>query len=361
MDQELENGDAALLKGTGPSGYADRVLPDSIDHTRPRSDSRPLLEPDGQTRPGKHTRFFDYIFLARPMILIPVWTFFLLGAYHAGISGPVEGKPIELISGLTAFTLLLGAIYIINQITDRRSDLANNKLFLISQSIVSLKAAWIETVSLVAASFITGWLFLPPRFVLILVLSLILGVLYSIEPVRLKKRPFLDVLANAAGNGILNTLAGWIAAGAPLSGWTVLLPYPLAVASVHLSTTLADIEGDRDSGLRTSGVALGMKKGIIISASLMAAASVAAALSGNKLALYATLLSLPAYFIKARTGDDNLPVKDPLLPARMATLIFSVAAGLFFKFYLPLLAIVIFCTRIYYKRRFGVKYPSLRT
>ena len=44
----------------------------------------------------------DYIFLMRPMILIPVWTFFLLGAYHgsAVATGPVRVS--HLLAGLFA-------------------------------------------------------------------------------------------------------------------------------------------------------------------------------------------------------------------------------------------------------------------
>ncbi len=300
----------------------------------------------------------DYLFLLRPMILIPVWTFYLLGAYHGATIAGMQLQPARLLIGLVSFTALLGAIYIINQISDREVDLANRKLFLISHSIVPLWSAWVETSLLIASAFLLGLLFLPIRFVIVLLVSLALGAAYSLEPLRFKRRPVLDVLASAAGNGILNTLAGWIAIGAPLSEWAILLPYPLAVASVHLATTIADIEGDRSLGFRTSGVVLGAWKGVIVSTGLMTAAIVTAFIVHNRLAFYASLFSLPMFLIPARYSGKATQKMNVLLPVKVATLIFSVTAGFLFPLYIPFLAAVILLTRVYYKRRFGIVYPG---
>ena len=234
--------------------------------------------PDGNDRPpwfGSPSRLQDYLFLMRPMILIPVWTFYLLGAYHGMRAGDRAVDVRRLLVGIVSFTALMGAIYIVNQIADRDVDRANRKLFLIPDAIISVRSAWIEAALLVALSFLLA-LFLPVRFMIVLAASLVLGAAYSLDPFRLKKRAVLDVLANAAGNGILNTIAGWVAIGAPSDGWHVLIPYPLAVAAVHLTTTLADIEGDAAFGFRTSGVLLGARAGLRAATVLMAAAAVAA-------------------------------------------------------------------------------------
>jgi 4-hydroxybenzoate polyprenyltransferase len=310
--------------------------------------------------PGAGARFLDYVFLLRPMILIPVWTFFLLGAHHGAAAAGVRADGPRLLAGLFSFTALLGAIYVVNQIADREADLAGNKLFLLSKGIVSARAAWIEAAALVAASFGTALLFLPLAFSGILAGSLALGAAYSLEPVRLKRRPVLDVLANAVGNGILNTLAGWVAAGAPAGGWPSLAPYPLAVASVHLATTLADIEADSKVGFRTSGAALGVSRGLFVSTALMGGAVVAAYLAGNRPALAASIVSLPFFLIPVRTVTTPARNADALIPAKAATLVFSAAAGFLFPLYLPALAAVIALTRLYYARRFGIAYPSFR-
>ena len=305
-------------------------------------------------------KFADYIFLLRPMILIPVWTFYLLGAHHA--VSPL-GRPmakLPFLAGLISFTALLGAVYIMNQVADRRVDLERNKLFLIPRRIISTTAAWIECIVLIAAAFILGLVFLPLGFSLVLVFSLALGAAYSLEPVRLKRRPLVDVLANAAGNGLLNTLAGWIASGAPLHGWTVLLPYPLAVASVHLTTTLGDREADARAGLRTSGVVIGKRMGLMTATILMAIAAAVAQAVGNRPALIASLVSLPFYLVPGRFAREPETSADPLLPAKMATVIFSVAAGFLFPLYLPILVVIVLLTRLYYRRRFDFEYPTLR-
>jgi 4-hydroxybenzoate polyprenyltransferase len=314
--------------------------------------------PSGE--PRANARPLDYVFLLRPMILIPVWTFFLLGAHHGAAAAGTAIDAFRLLAGLFSFTALLGAIYIVNQIADRDADFAANKLFLLSKGIVPVRAAWIEAAALVAVSFGAALLFLPIVFSGILAASLALGAAYSLEPVRLKRRPVLDTLANAIGNGVLNTLAGWVAAGAPVGGWPSLAPYPFAVASVHLATTLADAEADARMGFRTSGAALGVSRGLFVSTALMGGAVVAAYRAGNMPALAASILSLPFFLIPVRSVTGPARAGDVLVPVKTATLFFSVAAGFLFPVYIPFLAAVILLTRLYYRRRFGIDYPSFR-
>jgi 4-hydroxybenzoate polyprenyltransferase len=309
---------------------------------------------------NKKAFWLDYFFLPRPMILIPVSTFFLLGVYHGKNATENSIVIINLLYGILSFTALIGAIYIINQITDKKTDLANNKLFLIPREIISVKAARIEAVILIIISFFTAILFLSKAFIIILLLSLLLGLAYSIEPFRFKKRPILDVASNAVGNGILNIFAGWIVTGYQIAGWEILLPYPFAVASVHLVTTIADIEGDRKNNLKTSGVVLGQRKGIIISVILMGLAVITALLVNNKTALSASLFSLPFYFVPVLTKTAHLSQSRILFPAKISTLIFSVVAGVLFRFYLPCLAVIVLLTYLYYKFRFQIAYPSLK-
>lgn len=311
---------------------------------------------DSGVEPG--AKAADYLFLMRPIILIPVWTFYLLGAHH-GRDPASSGAPAQsLLIGALSFTLLIGAAYIVNQITDRESDRLNRKLFLISDGIVPVRTAWIETCMLGAMALAAG-AFVSLPFFFLLLFGALLGAAYSIEPLRLKRRPGLDVAANAVGNGIINTLAGWIAAGGSTAGLPVLAPYPLAVASVHLATTLADIGGDSGMGLRTTGVAIGARRGLFASAALMAAAAGLAWAVGNRPAFYASLLSLPC-FISALGRLRAAPAAgELLLPAKVATLVFTAAAGIIFWPFIPFVIAVLWCTRIYYRRRFGIVYPSL--
>lgn len=310
--------------------------------------------------PPGPARIPDYIFLMRPMILIPVWTFYLLGAWHGLDLSGASTPRLPFLIGLVSFTALLGAIYIINQISDRETDQRGGKLFLLSHSIITNRAAALEAALLASFSIVLGFLFMPAGFNIVLILGLGLGLAYSVEPVRLKKRSVIDVLANAVGNGVLNTLAGWTAVGAPLEGLEALIPYPLAVASVHLTTTLADIDSDASCGLRTSGVALGAKRGIALAVGLMAAAIAAASAVDNRPAFYASLLSIPVFLIPARSSKREHIVSSILLPAKAATLIFAVTAGFLFPLYIPFLAAIVLVTRLYYRSRFGIIYPGLK-
>ena len=311
------------------------------------------------TIPSGPARFADFIFLLRPIILIPVWTFYLLGAWHGSAASGSAIRLYPLLAGLVSLTAIFGAIYIINQITDRETDRANNKLFLVSHSIIPLRSAWIEATVLIVCAFAISLLLMPIAFTLILIISLALGIAYSVEPVRFKRRPVLDVLSNAVANGILNTLAGWIATGAPLENLEILAPYPLAVASVHLATTLADIEGDRANGIKTSGVVLGVSRGTVLATGLMVAAVIAATVVDNRPAFYASLISLPLFLIPARAAKRKVGATAVLLPVKGATLIFSVTAGFLFPLYIPTLVVVILLTQLYYRRRFNMSYPSL--
>ena len=311
------------------------------------------------TIPPGPARFWDFLFLLRPMILVPVWTFYLLGAHHGS---DATGRAIPLLPfavGLLSFTALLGAIYILNQITDRETDRANNKLFLVSHSIIPLRSAWTEAALLVLFSFALSLWLMPISFTVILAVSLALGIAYSVDPLRFKRRPLLDILASGVGSGVLNTLAGWTAVGAPLEGLMILSPYVLAVASVHLVTTLADIEGDRANGMKTSGVLLGVRKGTITAAALMVGAVALATAFDNRPAFYASLISLPLFLLPARVAQGEPARGAVLLPAKGATLVFSVTAGFLFPLYIPALVLLVFLTRLYYKRRFGMPYPSL--
>ena len=311
------------------------------------------------TIPSGPARLLDFVFLLRPMILIPVWTFYLLGAWHGSVSSGLDIQLQSFYAGIISMTALLGAIYIINQIVDRETDRANNKLFLVSHSIIPLRAAWIEALLLIVGAFLVSLTLVSVPFALLLLLSLALGVAYSAEPLRLKRRAVLDVLSNAAGIGILNTLAGWIATGASLERLEVLAPYPFAVASVHLMTALADIEGDRACGMKTSGVTLGKKKATALAIILMATSTLIATAVGNNPAFYAALVSLPLFIIPARASQRKAGASVLLLPAKGTTLIFSVTAGFLFPLYILFIAVVIILTRVYYLKRFSMTYPSL--
>ena len=200
----------------------------------------------------KTLRAYDFFFLMRPILFIPLWASMFLG-YAAGSEVPsfsINLLPSSLFwINLLSYTLLMGAVYVVNQIYDRESDLINNKLFLIPYEIIKTEWAWIFAGVLVILSFIISLLFSTFDFTIILFLSLILGAMYSVPPFQFKARPFIDALSNGAGYGILAYLAGW-AAATPITISALLYSLPLFffVIAVFLNTTVPDIEGDKKAG-----------------------------------------------------------------------------------------------------------------
>src|SRR3989337_2574596 len=83
-------------------------------------------------------KIWDYIFLARPVLMLPGWSIILLAHQRSSQNSATTGR---LILTMLAATLLYGGVYIVNQIFDRETDRINKKLFLLSEGYISLKAA----------------------------------------------------------------------------------------------------------------------------------------------------------------------------------------------------------------------------
>jgi 4-hydroxybenzoate polyprenyltransferase len=202
-------------------------------------------------------KIFDHIFLLRPTLWVPVWTFFLLGVYQGRIVSMERIHTPRIALAFILYTLLMGATYILNQIVDIESDRANKKLYLLPEGHIRVSHAWVELVGLFALSWVLAISF-SAQFKILLLVSMILGILYSACPFGFKGRPILDLLSNALGYGVLAFSLGWVTV-APFSGATLLhsLPYFFAVGAVFINTTIPDIKGDKSAGEITTGVFLG--------------------------------------------------------------------------------------------------------
>lgn len=301
----------------------------------------------------------DYFFLLRPMILIPVWLFLLLGHYHAlEAIGAYRWfdqlcPDLDLAVVFIAFTLLVGGIYVNNQIHDQETDRKNRKLFLICDGYVSLKKAWgyqgiVQGLAL--ASCIYFW---NVTYLWVILASILLGFLYNTPPFKLKGRPVLDILANGLGNGFLNVAVGYIVVLPLTLGFLkVSLPYILAVGAVFANTTTMDVDGDREAGERTTAVVFGVRATTWIALALMAGCVFLAALWRVWPALVAGGASLPL-FIPALTGKKRWAK----LSYKGATGIFALGAAVLFPWFLPFLVLIFLLTRYYYRRKFGFRYP----
>lgn len=302
---------------------------------------------------------YDFFFLLRPTLLVPVWLFHFLGFFKASNGDflhVVLKLPWSFYLSLLAYSLLIGGVYILNQIFDVESDRINRKLFLLPEGIISIKAAWILFFIVIAISNAISIRF-GLTYMVLWFLSLLLGVLYSAPPFKFKGRPFLDVISNALGYGLINFLIGW-ASSYQLDKRALLfsLPYIFAVASVFLMTTIPDIEGDRRTNEITTGVKLGEKKTALLALIMLIVSLLIGLALRDFLVVLAAALTIPPFYLALYKTTDFF-VK---LSYRIAGFIFASLVAIHCPPFLILVFLTYWVVKLYYLRRFGLNYPSLK-
>jgi len=300
---------------------------------------------------------FDYLFLLRPILFVPLWALTLLGYFWAeGGTYRLAWLPQgRLLLSLFLYSLLMGSVYVLNQIFDRDSDRLNRKLYLLAKGYVNLRAAWVECFLLIVVSLSLSLLFSPAYRVFIL-LSLGLGILYSAPPFKLKGKPILDILSNSIGYGCLAFMVGWLSLGTYDVGHLLKsLPYVLAVAAVFINTTVPDIEGDRKTGNITTGVFLGIR-GTTILALLAILGAVASSLAlGDWLCLIASTAATPLFVWAAIRGR----VKPAMMAYQLGGGALVIILCILFPWFLVLLLLTYGSLKLYHKARFRMNYPAL--
>ncbi|MGB9721649.1 MAG: UbiA family prenyltransferase [bacterium] len=301
---------------------------------------------------------FDYFFVLRPLILIPVWDFFLIGNY---LAYPENRLAIKSFVGLGLYTMLMGGIYILNQINDINTDRLNKKLFILSENHMPLNNAYIEMILLWTLSLLLTRFFGIHFFILVLV-SLIIGVLYSLPPVKLKGKPIFDTLSNGIGYGMLNFAAGWLMQK-PFE-WQIFLrflPYFLSISAVFINTTIVDIEGDKKSGEFTTSIFLGERLSYVVSLVLMSGGVVFSIIYRDLICLIPSAMSVPLYFHTAIYYITKKRVNRPMtiVSFRLPGVVFTIITCIIYPIIIPFLFVLLIGMRIYYKKRFDIDYPSL--
>ncbi len=302
----------------------------------------------------------DYIMLLRPTLLGPVWIFIIVG-YR--LSYMVEGKIMPRIVyspkfwiGFLSYTLLMGGVYIINQIVDRKTDKINKKLFLISEGIISLKEAYIELILLFLISFLLIFYLKDIPLIIVWILSLIMGITYSVPPFRMKGRFLWDLVWNTLGYGLLNILFGAMLHNSiSLRLFLFIIPYMCGISGIFIYTTLLDIEGDKEDGIKTTGMILGYKKGSLISLILLSIALFLSLYTNDIVLMIGAGGSLP-FAIWAAVKHTRYPV---IISMRIGPILLLLSLSYFAPYLLAFLLTAAILMRIYYEKRFNLKYPTL--
>jgi 4-hydroxybenzoate polyprenyltransferase len=291
--------------------------------------------------------------LTRPILLVPVWAFLLLGYYRAGGDRFIIAPGCLLV--LLSYTLLISALYIINQIIDIKSDAINKKHLLLAEGMMPPRSAMLFLIVLMLAAAGIA-VRLPPLTRIFMALSLILGIFYSLPPFIFKARPVLDFTVNGIGFGFFNFAMGWLSLK-PFSSRMLIdaLPYVLSVSAIFVNTTILDIEGDRKCNYLTTGVLLRERGAAILGFILILACVIVSFVLRDFVCLVPALIALPLFLAGAVKGS----VKHVTLSIRIGGPLLILAVGLIFPYFLGVCLLVFIFLRVYYKKKFDIIYPSV--
>jgi 1,4-dihydroxy-2-naphthoate octaprenyltransferase len=191
--------------------------------------------------------------------------------------------------------------------------------------------------------------------------------MYDLPPADLRNRPWGGVMANFIGHGCLTYLVGWfIAQQGNALDITILgraaaasLCPGFANAAVFLATTVPDAHGDRACHKRTFCVAYG-PRATAIAAAFCCIASLGCAFL---LPYNSWVMVLPAgvscflfVFFAFRT-DTRLAFQAFKWPV----FLLSVFVAVFVPCYVLLITATFIASRIYYRRRFNILYPTFKS
>ncbi len=189
--------------------------------------------------------------------MIPAWSFYALGVHLAPVPARVELFSVIVQPGFWCLTALLASAYVVNQIFDQSSDRLNGKGLFLTHGVFRTPTM----IAIALACFLAAsWLFrsVAGAQQLSLLAAMVLAFAYSLPPLRLCARPWLDLIANAVGYGGLAYAAG--AGGVTdysLQAFLDATPWMLLVGAVFLHTAIMDVDGDAAAGKRTTTVAIG--------------------------------------------------------------------------------------------------------
>lgn len=218
--------------------------------------------------PGKKIR--AHIELADPVTWISPTIVTLFGALASGqdigfqwTSG--RDWAMAMLGALVCGPLGTGFSQSINDYFDRDIDAINDPGRPIPAGLVSLNEARLNWIVLGTATLLVSLVFGNPLITILAVLGIILSVLYSMPPVKLKKHYFLGPPAVGLGYVSMSWLVGHLIF-APLTWESVIVAWingSIASGMLFLND-IKSVEGDRLHGLQSLTVVIGVQKTLII-------------------------------------------------------------------------------------------------
>ena len=310
--------------------------------------------------------FFDLIFITRPIVLVPVWGFALFG-YRISSQTNAFFQTITIQTALQIlfFSLSVAAVYVLNQIADRKVDEDNGGFPLLLKTGISDKAAWIWAIILSAASIIIPFFCGYKIISLLSFFSIFLGIIYCFPPFSFSGKPFLDFLSNALGYGTIAFAAGWVLGGKEIyvdfllkpEFLFAMLPYFFMMAGGSISSTLPDYDGDKANKKITTAVFLGKENAHFLAIFFVVSSSAFAYLFVRDFAAFFTSFAAFVFYLLYAVFPKNQKLME------MCYKVGGAVAMLIIGAYFPILIIsggaIVVLSILYFKIYYKVLYPSL--
>jgi 4-hydroxybenzoate polyprenyltransferase len=172
-----------------------------------------------------------------------------------------------LVHGVGTLVIVNGASNALNQACDSEIDAINKPYRPIPSKIITVDEARIISYILYLFIIFRACL-INFEFASLILIIMCLTIIYSMEPIRLKKRLFASNIAIALGRGLLGFVAGWCIFGSANNPMPWIIGSIMFIYLIGASTTkdFPDVAGDRQYSIRTLPVVYGRNKAIAFSA-----------------------------------------------------------------------------------------------
>jgi 4-hydroxybenzoate polyprenyltransferase len=190
------------------------------------------------------------------------WLFFFGLGSTLFVIPPYTVLPIAI-----SFSIVTGAIFVLNQYFDRKSDILNpqKRHLPVAAGELSPKQSSVLVVSLFAIGLLVA-VVVDYTLLFLFVTYIGVGIVYSTPPFHFKKRPVIDLLTVGVGSGILPFLIGMQVSNELLieSSLSLILlciiPLFLFPIASHIFQAIGDYEADKDEKITTFVVRYGKEK-----------------------------------------------------------------------------------------------------
>jgi 4-hydroxybenzoate polyprenyltransferase len=197
------------------------------------------------------------------------WLFFFGLGSTLFVVPPYNVLPISI-----SFSLVTGAIFVLNQYFDRESDKTNplKRDLPVAAGALSPKQSSVLFVSLFAIGLLVTAV-VDYTLLFLFVTYIGVGIVYSAPPIHLKKRPVIDLFAVGIGGGILPFLIGLQVSHQLTVDYSLpwiwrryqetllcIIPLFLFQISSHIFQAIGDYEADRGEKITTFVVRYGKER-----------------------------------------------------------------------------------------------------